>query len=77
MVATKELLMIDAATHKEIKRIKLENTPLGIVFGSDGRTAFVSAAEPNTVLKVNIETGEVTGRLDVGNDPDGIAVAGI
>lgn len=52
-------------------------TPLGIVFWADGKTAFVSAGQPDAVLKVNMETGEVTGRIETGKVPDGIAVAGI
>ena len=77
MVNTKELLVIDAATKKEVKRIKLESVPLGIVFSVDGKTAFVSVVEPDLVLKINLESGEVLGRVDSGKAPDGIAVAGI
>jgi len=77
MVATKELLIIDAATRKEIKRIKLESVPLGIVFSADGKTAFVSAGDPDIVLKVNMESGQVTGRVDTGKVPDGVALAGL
>ncbi len=77
MIPTKELLIIDAATRKEVKRIKLESTPLGIVFTADGKTAFVSAGGPDVVLKINLETGDVTGRIETGKVPDGIAVAGI
>lgn len=77
MIPTKDLLIIDAATRKEIKRIKLDSTPLGIVFSADGKTAFVSVGGPDMVLKVNLETGEVTGRVETGKVPDGIAVAGM
>ena len=77
MAATKELLVIDAATRKEVKRIKLESSPLGIVFSADGKTAFVSVGEPDFILKINLESGEVLGKIDTGKAPDGIAVAGI
>ncbi|MGQ0542819.1 MAG: YVTN family beta-propeller repeat protein [Blastocatellia bacterium] len=77
MIASKDLLIIDAATRKEIKRIKLESIPLGIVFSADGKTAFVSAGQPDVVLRINLESGEVTGRVDTGKVPDGIAVAGM
>jgi YVTN family beta-propeller protein len=77
MIQTKELLIIDAVSRKEVKKIKLESVPLGIVFSADGKTAFISAGEPDVVLKVNLETGEVTGRVETGKVPDGIAVAGI
>ena len=77
MIATKELLVIDAATRKEIKRIKLESTPLGLVFSADGKTAFVTAGDPDIVLKIDIDSGRVLGRVETGKVPDGIAVAGI
>jgi DNA-binding beta-propeller fold protein YncE len=77
MIASKELLVIDAVTKKEAKRIKLESIPMGIVFSADGKTAFVTAGQPDMVLKINIDTGEVTGRVDTGKAPDGIAVAGM
>jgi len=76
MVPTKELVVIDAATRKEIRRIKLESTPLGITFSTDGKTAYITVVEPDAVLKINLDSGEVTGRVVTGNGPDGIAVAG-
>jgi YVTN family beta-propeller protein len=77
MAETKELLIIDAATRKEVKRIKLESTPLGIIFSADGKTAFVSVVQPDLVLKINLESGEILGRVDSGKAPDGIAVSGV
>lgn len=77
MLPTKDIIVIDAATRKELRRIKLEGTPLGIVFSGDGKIAFVTMVEPDLVLKIDLEKMEVTGRLDVGKAPDGIAVFGI
>lgn len=77
MIEAKELLIIDAATKKEVKRIKLESVPLGIVFSADGKIAFVSAGGPDIVLKINLQSGEILGRVDTGKVPDGIAVAGM
>ncbi len=77
MFASKELLIIDAAARKEIKRIKLDTTPMGIVFSADGKTAFVTVVQPDAVYKINLESGEVTGRATTGTGPDGIAVAGV
>lgn len=71
-----DIVVIDAATRKETKRIKLEGTPMGITFSADGKTAYVSVVQPDAVLKVNLDSGEVTGRVVTGNGPDGIAVAG-
>lgn len=77
MNASKEILIIDAVTRKELKRIKLDSGPMGIVFSADGRTAFITAVGPDIVMKINLESGEVTGRVVVGANPDGIAVAGV
>ena len=49
---------------------------MGIAFSADGKTAYISVVEPDAVLKVNLDTGEVTGRVVTGVAPDGIAVAG-
>jgi YVTN family beta-propeller protein len=84
MIATKEILVIDAATRKEVRRMKLDNVPLGIVFSADGKTAFVTSVKENpeaagsdAVLKIDIAKMEVTARVDSGQAPDGIAVAGV
>jgi len=77
LLPTKELVLVDAASKKELKRIKLESVPLGIVFSVDGKTAFVTVGQPDAVLKVNLDSGEVTGRVETGKVPDGIAVAGV
>lgn len=77
MPNTKELIVVDAATRKEKTRIKLESQPLGIVFSKDGRTAFVSAVGSDFVLKVDLEKGTVSGKVETGKVPDGIALFGM
>ena len=74
---TKEIIVIDSATKKEIRRIKLESVPLGIVFSKDGKTAFVSAVQEDFVLKIDLEKNETIGKVVSGQAPDGVAVAGI
>lgn len=74
---TKQLIVTDTATRKEIKRIQLESVPLGIVFSKDGKIAFVTAVQNDFVLKIDLEKGEVIGKVDIGQGPDGIALFGI
>lgn len=77
MPNTKELIVIEAATRKEVKRMKLESAPLGIIFSKDGKTAFVSAVQADVVLKIDMEKGEVSAKVETGKVPDGIALAGM
>jgi YVTN family beta-propeller protein len=77
ILTTKEIVILDAVTRKELKRMKLESTPMGIVFSADGRTAYVSLVQPDAVVKIDLDKMEVTGRVDSGKGPDGIAVFGI
>src|SRR5690606_13658361 len=76
ILPTREIVIVEAGTRKEVRRIKLESVPMGITFARDGRTAFVSAGDPDIVLRIDLDKGEVTGRVETGKVPDGIAVAG-
>jgi YVTN family beta-propeller protein len=73
---TKEIVIYNSATRKEIKRMKLESVPLGVVFSADGKTAFVSAVQPDAVLKIDLEKMSVLGRVETGLAPDGLALIG-
>lgn len=84
MFATREILIIDAATRKEIKRMKIDTVPMGVVFSADGKTAYLTTVKPDqaspladAVIKVDLEKMQVTGSVDPGKAPDGIAVAGV
>lgn len=84
MLPTKEILVIDAATRKEVKRMKLDNVPLGVAFSRDGKTIFVTAGRPDpnaagvdAVLRIDLEKMAITGSVNPGIAPDGIAIAGI
>ena len=43
----------------------------------DRQQAGLGRGQPDAVLKVNLDSGEVTGRVETGKVPDGIAVAGV
>ncbi len=84
MLPTKEIVVIDAATRKEVKRMKLDNVPLGVAFSADGKTLFITAGRPDPnstgvdqVLKIDLESMTVTGSVNPGIAPDGIAVFGM
>jgi DNA-binding beta-propeller fold protein YncE len=70
-----DLAIFDAKTHKEVKRIKLGKGAAGILMDPVGDRAFVACSADNYIALVNLTTLEVTGRLDVGGVPDGLAWA--
>ena len=72
---TGELTIYDAITRKEVKRIKLGKGAAGILMDPVGLRAFVACSADNNIAIVDLKTWEVTGHLDVGGNPDGLAWA--
>ena len=70
-----ELTIYDSKSRKEIKRIKLGKGAAGILMDPDGSRAFVACSADNYVALIDLKTFEVTGHLDVGGVPDGLAWA--
>jgi YVTN family beta-propeller protein len=69
------LVIVDAATRKEVKRFTVGRQPEGIVIPSDGARAYVALAGEKTIAVIDLKTFEVTARISVGNGPDGLAWA--
>jgi YVTN family beta-propeller protein len=67
------LTIFDADTRKEIKRIKLGRGAAGILVQPDGARAFVACSPDNTVAVIDLQSFEVTGHFDAGQEPDGLA----
>jgi YVTN family beta-propeller protein len=70
-----ELDVIDAADRKEIKRLSLGHGAAGILMQPDGARAFVACTPDNYVAVIDLKSLEVTGQIDVGPEPDGLAWA--
>src|SRR6202044_2716507 len=68
-----ELIILDAHTHKELKRRKLGKGSAGILMQPDGARAFVACSPDNNIAVIDLKTLEVVGRLEVGQEPDGMA----
>jgi len=68
-----EVVVLDAATRKEIKRVKMGRTPEGILMAKDGSRAYVAEAGENRIAMIDLKTLEVTGHLITGDGPDGMA----
>lgn len=69
------LAVFDAATHKEVKRVKVGSGAAGIQIDPNGARAFVACTPDNYVAVVDLKTLEVSGHLDAGPQPDGMAWA--
>ena len=75
MLGGGDLVVFDAASRKEFKRVKIGHGAAGILVDTVGNRAFVSCGPDNYVAVVDLKTLEVTGHIDVGGEPDGLAWA--
>ena len=69
------LVVYDAASRKEFKRVSIGHGAAGILMDPDGTRAFIACSPDNYVVVVDLKTFEVTGHIDVGGEPDGLAWA--
>jgi YVTN family beta-propeller protein len=69
------VLILDAASRKELKHIKLGRQPEGILMVAEGGRAYVAVAGEKTVAVIDLKSLEVTGRIATGNGPDGLGWA--
>jgi YVTN family beta-propeller protein len=74
--AGSDLVVLDAATHKEVKRINIGHGLEGLLIQPDGARAFVASTPDNFVAVIDLKTLTVTGKIDAGPNPDGMAWAG-
>ncbi len=70
-----DLVIYDAASRKEYKRVHIGHGAAGIQMDPAGARAFVACTPDNYVSVVDLKTLEVTGNIDVGGGPDGLAWA--
>ena len=69
------LVVIDAATRKEVKGLSLGGGSAGILMDPDGTRAFVASSNGNKVVVVDLKTLAVTGEIAPLGQPDGMAWA--
>jgi YVTN family beta-propeller protein len=70
-----DLVILDAASHKETKRLKVGENCEGILIPPDGARAYVAAERNNFVGVIDLKKLEMTGKIQPGNGPDGMAWA--
>jgi YVTN family beta-propeller protein len=70
-----DLVIYDAVSRKEFKRVRIGHGAAGILVDPDGARAFIACTADNYVAVLDLKTLEVTGKIDVGGQPDGLAWA--
>jgi DNA-binding beta-propeller fold protein YncE len=70
-----DLTIYDTKSRKEVKRLKVGRSAAGILMDPNGSRAFVACTADNYVAIVDLKTLAITGHLDVGGGPDGMAWA--
>jgi YVTN family beta-propeller protein len=75
LLGSPDLVILDAATRKEIKRIPIGHGAAGILMQPDGSRAFVACSPDHYIAVIDLNTLTVTGHIDVGPEPDGLAWA--
>jgi YVTN family beta-propeller protein len=68
------LVVLDAATHKEVKRLASVHGSGGVQMQPDGARAYVACGRDNYVAVIDLKTLEMVGKIDVAG-PDGLAWA--
>lgn len=69
------LVVIDAAARKEVKQLNLGGGAAGILIAPDGSRAYVAVSSADKIAVVDLKTLEVTGEINAGKQPDGLAWA--
>jgi len=70
-----ELVILDAGTQREVKRLKMGKMPEGILMTPDGTRALIAVNGDNHIAILDLKTLEITGRIQPGPGPDGMAWA--
>ncbi len=70
-----DLVIYDAASRSEWKRVPIGHGAAGILMEPNGARAFIACGPDNYVAVLDLKTFAVTGHIDVGGEPDGLAWA--
>lgn len=70
-----DLVFLDTATHREVKRLTIGHGSGGILIQPDGARAYVAFSPDGFVAVIDLKTLTVVGKIDAGGNPDGLAWA--
>jgi YVTN family beta-propeller protein len=68
-----DLVILDAKTRRELKRLKIGRGAAGIQIQPDGARAYVACTPDDYVAVIDLKSLEVAGHIDAGRQPDGLA----
>jgi YVTN family beta-propeller protein len=69
------IVVFDAATHQEVKRIDTGGGVGGLLMQPDGTRAYGSSSRNSVVAVIDLKTFSLVGTIDAGRNPDGVAWA--
>jgi YVTN family beta-propeller protein len=70
-----DLVALDAASRKEVKRLPIGHGAAGILMQPDGQRAYVSCTPDDYIVVIDLKFLAVTGKITAGKQPDGLAWA--
>jgi YVTN family beta-propeller protein len=70
-----DVSIFDAATRALVKRVKVGRGAAGILMRPDGSVAYVACTPDDYVAIIDLQSLTVTGHIDAGKQPDGLAWA--
>ena len=70
-----DVSVFDAATRNVVKRVKVGRGAAGIQMQPDGARAFIGCTPDDYVAIIDLKSLTVTGHIDAGKQPDGLAWA--
>jgi YVTN family beta-propeller protein len=75
MLKRPDLIVLDAATRKVVRRVPIGHGAAGILIQPDGFRAFVACTPDDYVAVIDLRSFKVTSHFNVGPEPDGMAWA--
>ena len=70
-----EVVVLDAHSRSVVKRIPVGSGSEGVLIEPNGNRAFIAVSPDNTVAVLDLKTMTITGHIDAGGEPDGMAWA--
>ena len=68
-----DVTILDAATRKEVKRVRVGHGAAGIEMQPDGSRVYVACSPDGYVAVIDLHSLEIVGRIEAGQGPDGLA----